>query len=106
MAPRHAPGALDGPLARGLAAGVFVACLALLAWLERERLFRSEAVVDADDPVQLCIAERAAGIDAMLAEGVIEAPQAELFKARAAAMCQDTVGDGGGGPALPPLPAQ
>ena len=106
MAPRQAPGALDRPLARGLAAGVFVACLALLGWLERERLFPSEVTVDADDPVQLCIAERAAGIDSMLAEGVIEAPQAELFKARAAAMCQDTVGDGGGGPALPPLPVQ
>jgi hypothetical protein len=106
MAHSHSSAPLDRPLARGLAAGMFVACLGLLAWLERERLFRSEAVVDADDPVQLCIAERAAGIDAMLAEGVIEAPQAELFKARAAAMCQDIVGDAGGGPALPPLPAQ
>ena len=89
-----------------MAAFVFVACLALLAWLEREQLLPSEAAVDAGDPVQLCIAERAAQIDGMLAEGVIEAPQAELFKARAAAMCQDTVGDGGGGPALPPLPGQ
>ena len=106
MAPRHAPGALDGPLARGLAAGVFVACVALLGWLERERLLPPEVAVDAGDPVQLCIAERAADIDGMLAEGVIEAPQAELFKARAAAMCQDTVGDGGGGAGLPPLPAQ
>jgi hypothetical protein len=106
VARRKASAALDRPLARGLAAGVFVACLALLFWLERERVFRSEAIVNVDDPVQLCIAERAAEIDAMLAEGVIEAPQAELFKSRAAAMCQDTVGDGGGGPALPPLPAQ
>ena len=106
MAPRHASGALDGPLARGLAAGVFVACLALLAWLERAWLLPSETMVEMDDPVQRCIAERAADIDGMLAEGVIEAPQAELFKARAAAMCQDTAGNGGGGPALPPLPAQ
>ena len=105
MAPRHASGALDGPLARGLAAGVFVACLALLAWLERAQLFPSEVAADANDPVQRCIAERAADIDGMLAEGVIEAPQAELFKSRAAAMCQDTVGNRGG-PALPPLPAQ
>jgi hypothetical protein len=97
---------LDRPLARGIAAGVFVACLALLVWLEREQLFPSEVAADADDPVQRCIAERAADIDGMLAEGVIEAPQAELFKARAAAMCQDTVGNGGGGPAPPPLPAQ
>jgi len=104
VARRHAS-ALDRPLARGLAALLFVACLALLGWLERERLFPSEVAADADDPVQLCIAERAAGIDGMLAEGVIEAPQAELFKARAAAMCEDTVG-GSGGSALPPLPAQ
>jgi hypothetical protein len=105
MAHSHGSAPLDRPLARGLAAGVFVACLALLAWLERERLFPSEAAVDAGDPVQLCLAERAAGIDGMLAEGVIEAPQAELFKARAAAMCEDTLGSGGG-PGLPPLPAQ
>jgi hypothetical protein len=89
-----------------VAALVFVACLALLAWLEREQLLPSEVAVSADDPVQRCIAERAADIDGMLAEGVIEAPQAELFKARAAAMCEDTAGNGGGGPALPPLPAQ
>jgi hypothetical protein len=106
VASRHAPAALDRPLARGLAAVVFVACLVLLAWLERERLFPSEARVAADDPVQRCIAERAAGIEDMLAEGVIEASQAELFKARAAAMCQDTVGNGGAAPGLPPLPAQ
>jgi hypothetical protein len=105
VARRHASAALDRPLARGLAAGVFVACLALLAWLERERLFPPEAAVDADDPVQRCIAERAAEIDGMLAEGLIEAPQAELFKSRAAAMCQDTVGNGGGEAGLPPLPA-
>jgi len=106
VARRHASAALDRPLARGLAAAVFVACLALLAWLERERLLPSEAAVDVDDPVQRCIAERAAGIDGMLAEGVIEAPQAELFKSRAAAMCQDTVGNGGGEVGLPPLPVQ
>ena len=101
MARRKASAALDRPLARGLAAGVFVACLVLLAWLERERVFRSEAMVNVDDPVQLCIAERAAEIDAMLAEGVIEAPQAELFKSRAQAMCRATVEGGASGPSLP-----
>ena len=105
MAPRHGPAPLDRPLARGLAALVFVACLALLAWLERERLFPSEVAANADDPVQRCVAERAADIDGMLAEGVIEAPRAELFKSRAAAMCQDSVGSGGE-PGLPPLPPQ
>jgi hypothetical protein len=90
---------LDRPLARGLAALVFLACIALLAWLERARLFPAEAVADANDPVQACIAERSAQIDGMLAEGVIEAPQAELFNSRATAMCQDTLGSGA--PGLP-----
>lgn len=91
---------LDRPVARGLAGLMFLACIALLVWLERARLFPAEAALDADDPVQACIAERAAQIDGMLAENVIEAAQAELFKSRAAAMCQDT--HGGSGPGLPP----
>jgi hypothetical protein len=100
MARQPARAFLDRPLARGLAALVCLACVALLVWLERARLFPAEAALDADDPVQACIAERAAQIDGMLAENVIEAPQAELFKARATAMCQDT--QGSSGPGLPP----
>jgi hypothetical protein len=96
---------LDRPLARVLAAVLCAACIALLAWLERARLFPSEVAAQADDPVQVCLAERAAQIDGMLAEGVIAPPQAEQFKARAAAMCQDTAGSGGGA-APPALPAQ
>jgi len=94
---------LDRPLARGLALLVFVGCVALLAWLERARWFSPEAA-DVDDPVQACIAERAAQIDGMLAEGVIEAPQAELFKSRAAAMCEAEAG--GSGTRAPALPRQ
>jgi hypothetical protein len=96
---------LDRPPARVLAALLCVACIALLAWLERARLFPSEVAAEANDPVQVCFAERAAQIDGMLAEGVIAPPQAEQFKARAAAMCQDTAGTGGGG-GPPPLPAR
>jgi hypothetical protein len=96
---------LARPPARGLAALLCGACIARLAWLARARLFPSEVAAEANDPVQVCFAERAAQIDGMLAEGVIAPPQAEQFKARAAAMCQDTAGSGGGA-APPALPAQ
>jgi hypothetical protein len=98
--------ALDRPLARGLALLLCVGCIALLVWIERERLFPSEDAAGPDNPAQACMAERFGQIDRMVAEGVIETAQAELFKSRAAAMCQDTVGGGGSGPGLPPLPAQ
>jgi hypothetical protein len=92
---------LDRPLARGLAGLVFLACVAGLAWLERDRLFPPEGAAAADDPVAACFSERAAEIDGMLAEGLVEAPQAELFKARAEAMCRATAGDAAPGPGLP-----
>jgi hypothetical protein len=91
---------LDRPLARGLAVLVFLACVAGLAWLERARLLPSERAATAD-PVAACSAGRAAEIDRMLAEGLIEAPQAELFKTRAAAMCRATAGGAAPGPTLP-----
>jgi hypothetical protein len=103
MARPHGAAWLDRPLARGVAALVFVACIALLAWLERERWLAGDEAATLD-PAAACIAERAAQIDGMLAEGLIEPGQAELFKSRAAAMCRDV--QGGGGPGLPPLPGQ
>ena len=101
MAPPPKP-FLDRPLARGLALLVFLACLAGLAWLERERWIPSESSAAADDPAAICFAERAAEIDGMLAEGLIEARQAEAFKSRAEAMCQATAQ--GAAPGLPALP--
>ena len=91
---------LDRPLARGLAVLVFLACGAGLAWLERARLFPSETAAAAD-PVAACITGRTAEIERMLAEGLIEAPQAELFKTRAAAMCRATAGGAAPGSRLP-----
>jgi hypothetical protein len=93
---------LDRPLARGLALLVFLACLAGLAWLERERWLPSESSAAAEDPAAVCFAERAAEIDGMLAEGLIEAQQAEAFKSRAEAMCQATAQ--GAAPGLPAPP--
>jgi len=92
---------LDRPLARGLAVLVFLACVAGVAWIERARFFPPEAASAADDPVDTCLAERTAEIERMLAEGLIEAAQAELFKTRAAAMCRATAGGAPPGPSLP-----
>lgn len=94
---------LDRPSARVLAAVVFLGCVAALGYLERQRLWPAAGgQTAADDPFAHCLAERAAEIDAMLADNLIEEAQAALFKTRAEAMCRaTTAGPGGAGPALP-----
>ena len=93
---------LDRLIARILAFGVFLACVGALAWLHRADLWPGEAGdLAADDPFARCFAGRAAEIEQMLAEGMIQEPQAELFKTRAEAMCRsETPGSGGMPPAL------
>jgi hypothetical protein len=87
---------LDRPVARVLAALVFVGCLAALLYLERGRLWHAADQTASDDPFARCFAERAAQIDRMQDEGVVEPAQAELFKSRAEAMCRaETEGTGG-----------
>jgi hypothetical protein len=94
---------LDRPIARALAAAVFLGSIAALAWLERERLWPGTPdATAADDRFARCFAERAGQIDQMLAEGLIQAAQAELFKTRAEAMCRAETQGPGGAPALPP----
>ncbi len=85
-------GALDGPAARVVALGVFVLAAAALGWFHRDDIFPPEAASLADDPAAACIAERWAGIDAMAAEGTIDAARAKLFKARAEAVCWSQAG--------------
>ena len=92
--------------ARGYAAPVVLGCVAALVYLERDRLWQAAADQSAaDDPFARCFAERAREIGRMVAEGVIEQAQVELFKSRAEAMCRASLaelpGDG-----APPLPAQ
>ena len=80
---------LDRPLARLIALGVALLCIAVLAWLHRADLFPARFAPEvADDPFARCVAERAAEIDGMLAEGLIDRPRADLFKSRAEAMCR------------------
>jgi hypothetical protein len=80
---------LDRPVARVVALGVAMLCVAILAWLHRADLypvaFGPEA---AADPFAQCFAERAAEIDGMVSEGAIDQARAELFKSRAEAMCR------------------
>jgi hypothetical protein len=91
---------LDRPSARVLAGVVCLGCVAALAWLERERFWPNPGATD--DPFTRCFAERAAQIDQMRTDGLIQAAQAELFKTRAEAMCRaETAGPGAGTPALP-----
>jgi hypothetical protein len=89
-----------------LAAVVFLGCVAMLVYLEREHLWQAAADQSAaDDPFARCFAERAGDIDRMRAEKVIEQAQAELFKCRAEAMCRAAVAEFRGEGA-PPLPAE
>ena len=92
-------GPLDGLAARLVALLVLLLVVACIAWVNRDSLFPPEqAEVPADDPVALCLAERAVGIDKMLAEGTINEGQATLFKSRAEALCQAQQGQSGAPP--------
>ncbi len=93
---------LDRPVARVWALGVALLMAAALGWMHRDDIFPPEAAAPApDDPVALCLAQRAADIDRMAEEGTISAAQADLFKSRAEALCQAQVGQGSGPPSLP-----
>jgi hypothetical protein len=80
---------LDRPVARLVALAVALLCIAVLAWLHRADLFPVMFAREAaDDPFARCFAERAAEIDGMLDEGLVDQARAELFKSRAEAMCR------------------
>ncbi len=102
--PPNDPGSpLDRPFARLGALGVFFAVAALLGYIHRDDLFPPPVpAVDPNDPVALCLAERAPGIAAMRADGTITEGRAELFLTRAEALCQAQAGQAN----APALPAQ
>jgi hypothetical protein len=91
---------LDGPVARLGALCILLLVAGSLAWIHRERLFPPEVGMTAEqDPAMICLAQRAADIDRMEADGTISAEQAVLFKSRAEALCRAQAGQ-----AAAPLP--
>jgi hypothetical protein len=84
--------ALDGRAARVAALGVFLLAAGALGWFHRDDIFPPDAAALPDNPVARCIAKRWAGIDAMAADGTIDAARAKLFKARAEAWCRAQAG--------------
>ncbi len=86
--PRRRRSALDRPAARVAAFGVFLLAASALGWFHRDDIFRPAAAPLAGDPTAACIAERGAVIDAMAADGTIDAARAQQFKASAEALCR------------------
>ncbi len=80
---------IDGPGGRLVAACVLVVGIAILVAFHWEDLFPPpEAEVAGNPELAACIAERAGHVDKMIADGVIDAAQADSFRARAIAFCQ------------------
>jgi len=99
---RTAPSVLDRPAARIAAVGVAALCALALVYIHRDDLFPPDTAASTSaDPVALCFAERSAEIDRMVADGTVDDARAALFKSRAEALCQATVGGGNSGPPLP-----
>ncbi len=93
---------LDRPIARVCAFFIALLMFAALGWMHRDDIFPPQAAAPAaDDPVALCLAQRARDIDGMVTEGTISAEQANLFKSRAEALCEVQAGQGSGPPTLP-----
>ena len=106
MTARPAPSsALDGPIARIAALGVAILAALALVYIHRDDLFPPDGASAgaATDPVAICVAERWADIDRMVTESIVDEARAALFRSRAEALCQSTVG---GGNSAPPLPGQ
>lgn len=98
-------GGLDGLAGRLVAAVVLLAAAGGLLAVHWHDLFpevQQADAVDPDDPVAVCIAERSAQIETMVAENPAMAGQKPLFLERAEAMCRSTLGARGA--SAPPLP--
>jgi hypothetical protein len=106
MAAPFARSALDGWMARVAALLLAVAVAALAVWVHRNELFpkpKTEPEQTAADPFRGCLAARGGDIDRMLAEKTIDSARAELFRARAEAMCRAEADKAAGKtPGLPP----
>ena len=82
----------------------FLGSAGVLAYLHREQLWPAAETTaqSVEEAAYLaCVEERAAHIDKMLKDGVVEEAQAALFRGRAEALCRDQTGGSAGPPPLP-----
>ena len=82
--------ALDRPAARLVAVAILAGAAGALVYVHRDDLFPPDAAAVAapDTPYALCVAERHAGIDQMIADGHVDDQKSALFKQRAEALCR------------------
>lgn len=88
----HRPSSLDSPIARIVAAGVAVAGLAFLGWINRGILFPPDPAAPANPAeaaYRACVAPRTAQFAEALERGELTEEQAALFGRRAEAFCAD-----------------
>jgi hypothetical protein len=106
MPARFARTALDGGLARLAALLLALAVAGLALWVHRNQFFPkppAEAAKTGPDPFTQCLSVRNGDVDRMLAEKSIDAGVADLFRARAEAMCRAEADKAAGRtPGLPP----
>jgi len=105
MPASNARSALDGMAARVAALAVAVLTAGALAFIHRDDLIAPKAaeIEAAPDPFHGCVAVRSAEIEKMLAEKSIDAQRADIFRARAEAICRAEADKAAGKvPGLPP----
>lgn len=80
---------LDQPAARVVALLICLGSLGALAAIHWKDLTGPGPVVaKTDDRFAKCFAQRSGEIEKMVADGLVDAPRAALFKTRAEAMCR------------------
>lgn len=87
---------VDSWRARLVAGVVLLSAAAVLVYLHREDIATltgaAPEAVPADGPLAECLSQRYAPVDKMLADGIIDEARHQLFRQRAAAMCEDQFG--------------
>lgn len=85
---------LDGVGARILAAVICLAAAGGIALYHRDVLLADRVALPRTGNPELdaCIAERAGQADALVADGLLEPAEADTFRERAVAFCEQTVG--------------
>lgn len=97
------PSFLDRSAMRAVALLCLMLAVLAFGYVHRDELFPpSTGTASADDPLDACIAERAAEIDQMRDEGSLTPAQARASRNRLDGVCRAEVGLAA--PTMPPLP--